>query len=280
MTDSTVCATEVCFSRSRSTGKERDTESGLDDFGARYYASTMGRFMSPDWSAKEEPVPYAKLDNRQSLNLYSYVLNNPLSEVDVDGHTLLGQGGPGLCEANAAGNGCSKGASDLYQLFASQNQTQQQNNTNGYGTQDGAAIAALTAVNPASIKANLEYAGWIYKDQSGNYHYSEPVVGSETHGALGALPDGATAVGDYHTHGDYSIAGAPGEKPVRTSDPKQDDFNSDHFSGYHFGAVNTGDKPNIESRAKGTPGYTGYLGTPSGTFLRYDPVMGKESVLQ
>ncbi|HXS11613.1 MAG TPA: RHS repeat-associated core domain-containing protein, partial [Acidobacteriaceae bacterium] len=30
------------------TGKERDTESGLDYFGARYYASSMGRFMSPD----------------------------------------------------------------------------------------------------------------------------------------------------------------------------------------------------------------------------------------
>ncbi len=29
------------------TGKERDTESGLDNFGARYYGSTMGRFMSP-----------------------------------------------------------------------------------------------------------------------------------------------------------------------------------------------------------------------------------------
>lgn len=29
------------------TGKERDTESGLDNFGARYYSSTMGRFMSP-----------------------------------------------------------------------------------------------------------------------------------------------------------------------------------------------------------------------------------------
>jgi RHS repeat-associated protein len=26
------------------TGKERDSESGLDNFGARYYASTMGRF--------------------------------------------------------------------------------------------------------------------------------------------------------------------------------------------------------------------------------------------
>jgi RHS repeat-associated protein len=30
------------------TGKERDTESGLDSFGKRFYASTMGRWMSPD----------------------------------------------------------------------------------------------------------------------------------------------------------------------------------------------------------------------------------------
>ena len=75
------------LSESRSTGKERDTESGNDYFGARYYSSAMGRFMSPDWSAKEEPVPYAKLDNPQSLNLYGYVLNNPLSGVDADGHT-------------------------------------------------------------------------------------------------------------------------------------------------------------------------------------------------
>jgi RHS repeat-associated protein len=30
------------------TGKERDTESGLDYFGARYNSSNMGRFMSPD----------------------------------------------------------------------------------------------------------------------------------------------------------------------------------------------------------------------------------------
>jgi len=71
---------------SRFTGKERDSESGNDYFGARYYASSMGRFMSPDWSAKQEPVPYAKLDNPQSLNLYAYVLNNPLDKTDPDGH--------------------------------------------------------------------------------------------------------------------------------------------------------------------------------------------------
>jgi RHS repeat-associated protein len=75
----------------RSTGKERDTESGNDYFGARYYASSMGRWMSPDWSAKAEPVPYAKLDDPQSLNLYAYARNNPVSNVDLDGHDCSGK---------------------------------------------------------------------------------------------------------------------------------------------------------------------------------------------
>lgn len=70
------------------TGKERDTESGLDYFGARYYGPLMGRFLSPDWSAKPEDVPYADLEDPQSLNLYSYVKNNPLSHMDKDGHCL------------------------------------------------------------------------------------------------------------------------------------------------------------------------------------------------
>jgi RHS repeat-associated protein len=71
------------------TGKERDTESGNDYFEARYYSSSMGRFMSPDWSAKEEPVPYAVLSDPQSLNLYAYVRNNPLVRIDADGHATL-----------------------------------------------------------------------------------------------------------------------------------------------------------------------------------------------
>ena len=69
-----------------STGKERDTESGNDYFEARYYSSAMGRFMSPDWSARIEPVPYMVLNEPQSLNLYSYVGNNPLTHIDPDGH--------------------------------------------------------------------------------------------------------------------------------------------------------------------------------------------------
>lgn len=53
---------------------------------ARYYGSALGRFTSPDWSEKPQPIPYADLTNPQSLNLYGYVLNNPLSRVDPNGH--------------------------------------------------------------------------------------------------------------------------------------------------------------------------------------------------
>ena len=63
------------------TGKERDAESGLDNFEARYYGSTMGRFMSPDPSG----LVYADPRNPQSLNLYSYVMNNPLMNIDPTG---------------------------------------------------------------------------------------------------------------------------------------------------------------------------------------------------
>jgi RHS repeat-associated protein len=64
-----------------STGKERDTESGNDYFKYRYYASSMGRWMSPDPSG----LTHANLGNPQSLNLYNYVGNNPLTRTDLDG---------------------------------------------------------------------------------------------------------------------------------------------------------------------------------------------------
>jgi len=85
----TYSASLIAPTEQHFTGKERDTESGNDYFEARYYSSSMGRFMSPDWSAKEEPIPYAKLDDPQTLNLYAYVGNNPLVREDADGHGLL-----------------------------------------------------------------------------------------------------------------------------------------------------------------------------------------------
>ena len=59
------------------TGKERDSESGLDYFGARYYASAHGRWMSVD--------PVVQMGDPQRLNRYSYTLGNPILFTDGDG---------------------------------------------------------------------------------------------------------------------------------------------------------------------------------------------------
>jgi RHS repeat-associated protein len=64
-----------------STGKERDAESGLDYFKYRMYSSNMGRWMSPDPSG----LTHADLGNPQSLNLYNYVGNSPLTRADLEG---------------------------------------------------------------------------------------------------------------------------------------------------------------------------------------------------
>jgi RHS repeat-associated protein len=71
------------------TGKERDSETGLDYFGARYYSNGLGRFITPDWAAKPVTVPYAVLGDPQTLNLYSYVRDVPTSRSDPDGHENL-----------------------------------------------------------------------------------------------------------------------------------------------------------------------------------------------
>jgi hypothetical protein len=52
--------------------------------------------MSPDWASHPMAVPYAQIANPQSLNLYSYLLNNPLAGVDADGHCGQQQQG-GTC---------------------------------------------------------------------------------------------------------------------------------------------------------------------------------------
>ncbi len=74
------CASQCVAFGYKFTGKERDSESGLDNFGARYDSSSMGRFMSPD------PENLGAIrDDPQSWNAYAYVRNNPLKYTDPDG---------------------------------------------------------------------------------------------------------------------------------------------------------------------------------------------------
>jgi RHS repeat-associated protein len=61
--------------RERFTGQERDFETGLDYFGARFYFPAIGRWMSVD------PLD----DTYPAWSPYNYVMNNPLRFIDPDG---------------------------------------------------------------------------------------------------------------------------------------------------------------------------------------------------
>jgi RHS repeat-associated protein len=76
------------------TGKERDQETGLDFFGARYYGGAQGRFTSPD---PGNVSGLNHMDDPQSWNGYSYVRNNPLKLTDPDGFDYS------VCEVDSRG---------------------------------------------------------------------------------------------------------------------------------------------------------------------------------
>lgn len=142
-----------------------------------------------------------------------------------------------------------------------------------HASQDEAARAALNDANPKSIADNREYGGLIYRDDKGRYGYTTPIMGSDqgVNPYDASVPPNTQIVGDYHTHGDYSIFDPKTGAAVRTSDPLKDHFNSDNFS--------SDDLLGIQKDGAKIDGYKGYLGTPSGQFKVYDPSTGKTSNL-
>ena len=67
--------TEVSLKRYKYCGKERDEETGLYYYGARYYAAWLGRFVSVD--PMQFKYPY--------YTPYQYAGNKPISYIDLDG---------------------------------------------------------------------------------------------------------------------------------------------------------------------------------------------------
>ena len=188
------------------TGKERDQETGLDYFGARYYGGALGRFTSPDWSAKPQPVPYADFSNPQSLNLYAYVQNNPLKNRDLDGHICI----------FGIGNTCTQPAPPRPPKPPAAPQN------GAYGTVDQAGVAAAKAdkrQTDARRPNPVEYGNSVYKINvpADVYSYTDPVtsgkrdtVNPNRTTALDSapIPDGTTQVGEAHSHSDaYFING-------------------------------------------------------------------------
>ena len=116
------------------TGKERDAETGLDYFGARYMSAAQGRFTSPD-----KPFADQHPEDPQSWNLYGYVRNNPLAHVDTDGQA---------CFALNSGSAFCGRATEYGQIDARVNgQTR--------------FFAAASAVSQALANSDIGYGGFM-----------------------------------------------------------------------------------------------------------------------
>jgi RHS repeat-associated protein len=102
--------TTTCSQNYKFEGKERDTETSNDDFGARYYTFRLGRWLSADWSSVPAPVPYANLSNPQTLNLYAMVSDNPESFADLDGHDSIPSTTGGCVITPGGAQGCKSTA--------------------------------------------------------------------------------------------------------------------------------------------------------------------------
>jgi RHS repeat-associated protein len=100
------------------TGHERDSETGLDYFGARYYRPQMGRFTTVDPKRAS-----ARLREPQTFNRYAYARNSPLLYIDpvgLDSYKVF------LYNSNAAGNWAkaqkaAEKAGHTFQIFSGQN---------------------------------------------------------------------------------------------------------------------------------------------------------------
>jgi RHS repeat-associated protein len=148
--------TDTCAQNYKFQGKERDPETGNDYFGARFYSSTYGRFLSPDWSSVPAPVPYANLTNPQTLNLFAFVNDNPESFADLTGHD------PGSCHAvtnstTSEGQpaGCSTGTPSKND--SNQNKKQVANGVGQIGV--GVAVGVGVALAPESAGVSVVVAG-------------------------------------------------------------------------------------------------------------------------
>jgi RHS repeat-associated protein len=170
--------TSTCFTgttvplTSKFTGKEREGSeaASMDYFGARYMSSQQGRFTSPDWSAKPQAVPYEDLYDPQSLNLYAYVENNPLSHADPDGHGLDCTSGH-----NAEGVGC--------QFLAKWNAD--------HGIDDGTPATGATAEGRSVTYTYADGSTIVLK---GNHNFRDNNPGNNIAGAGKIGRDGAFVI--------------------------------------------------------------------------------------
>ena len=191
-------------------GKERDPESGLDNFGARYDNSSLGRFMTPDWAAKPTTVPYATFGDPQSLNLYSFVENGPVNRADADGHDTD-------CTKNRSDRGCSSGASS-----ANNGESSAEKESKARDKTDQVKDAAQAKnTPPAPPPPGVDQKAWnesldqyhpaggggLTTSQIGDVAYQETRPMSPSSKQNDSLTDAHERIADVYLNGNHTMAG-------------------------------------------------------------------------
>jgi RHS repeat-associated protein len=218
-------------------GEQFDESLGEYYLRQRYYNTETGRFIGRD--AYE-----GRIHEPLTLNKYLYAHANPVIYTDPSGNfTLLERVGIltilSLLSGVIVTASVPRRDARLFGLSVSDED---------YGSADEAAIAVLTRINSQSIAENREYAGYILRYRPENssedaYVYTYPPrPGTATRSNPGSRPLFYTAVADYHTHG------AP------TNDLGEELFSPD------------------DTQSNLDMGIMGYLATPRGKLLRFDPM--------
>ncbi len=237
------------------TGKERDAESNLDNFGARYFTSAMGRFMTPDWAARPTAVPYAVFGDPQSLNLYAYVRNDPVTVADADGHTLW-KGNPSADRECRDDLGCVSPCA-VAQILKTALQDESTRVTlaaqNTYKSKDAAASAAVEDMRKRENGYKWEYGARIHKNGK-TYTYG-PVVTDKSGTGVNLPGVQKDDVGDVHTH-NYGVG---------------DDAHANSIE-YPDKASTVTDKAAVQKLNSGAKiDYDSYVGAPNGNLLKFTP---------
>jgi RHS repeat-associated protein len=169
-------------------GKERDTETGNDDFGARYYSNRFGRWLSADWSSVPVPVPYANLTNPQTLNLYAMVADDPESFADLDGHCIwdgcLLEGAAVVVGLAVAGYAIYKGVTHLQEAVEHGEKAE---------AARGQIIDMATPNAPDRSQPNIDANVETYKNETAAELNGAVTAGSEVNSGLGTLSSTASA---------------------------------------------------------------------------------------
>jgi RHS repeat-associated protein len=199
--------------RQQFTQKERDVETGLDYFLARYYSSTQGRFTSVDPQNiifdknrgrngdERARILQSYIVQPQNWNRYTYTRNNPLAYTDPNGRCSapsgLSKGNVGIC---------------IEAFIASPR-------INTIGRGDNRDFAA----NDPSKTSRLEVSGTISRSASGDWNTHLTATAGTSHLLVGPGLAGTATLsvtqnvdkeGNLHvqvkTTGDNGFSGLPG----------------------------------------------------------------------